>query len=246
MKKSLLSALILLMMISTALPALALGPLDANADLAFMSKYVWRGIVANPDAVLQPAASASFLGFGVGFWGNMDLTDIYESSGEFTEINWIATYNLPLPLFDLEFGLIYYDFPTFDINATSEIYVSASMGILLSPSLAIYYDFDEADGSYINAGVSHNVALGPEIDLELGGNLGFGDSGYNEHYFGLDSGGITDFLFTASVPLKLIPFFTVTPSVNYSTQLGDVKDSTDAVGGDKDAFFYGIMASFSF
>ncbi len=246
MKKSLLTAIVLLMMVSTALPALALGPLDANADLAFMSKYVWRGIVANPEAVLQPAASASFLGFGVGFWGNMDLTDIYNSSGEFTEIDWIATYSLPLPLFDLEMGLLYYDFPTSDIPATAEVFISASMGILLSPSLAIYYDFDEYDGTYINAGISHGIALGPEIDLDLAGNLGFGDSGYNEGYFGLDSGGMTDFLFAASVPLKLIPFFTVTPSLNYSTQLGDTKDSTDARELDSDAFFYGLTASFAF
>lgn len=247
MKKSLLSALILLMMISTALPALALGPLDANADLAFMSKYVWRGMVNNPEAVLQPGVSASFLGFGVGFWGNVDMTDIYNSSGEFTEVDWIASYSLPLPLFDLDFGFIYYDFPTSDAPATTEAYISASMGILLSPSLAIYYDFKEVDGTYVSAGISHGVALGPEIDLDLAGTLGFGDSGYNESYFGLDSGGMTDFLFTASVPFDVIPFFTVTPSVNYSTQLGDAKDATDAVeGGESDAFFYGIMASFAF
>ena len=246
MKKSLLSALVLLMLISTALPALALGPLDANADLTYMSKYVWRGMVANPEAVLQPGLSASFLGFGIGFWGNMDLTDIYDSSGEFTEIDWIASYSLPLPLFDLDFGFIYYDFPTSDAAATTEAYISASMGVLLSPSLAIYYDFKEVDGTYVNAAISHGVAMGPEIDLELGASLGFGDSGYNESYFGIDSGGMTDFLFTASVPFQLIPFFTVTPSVNYSTQMGDAKDSTDAYEGDSDAFFYGLSASFAF
>jgi len=246
MKKFLLTSLTLIMMVSAAMPALALGPLDANADLAFMSKYVWRGMVVNPEAVLQPGVSASFLGFGVGFWGNIDMTDIYNNSGEFTEIDWIANYGFSFPLISIDFGLIYYDFPNTESNATTEFYVTGSAGVLLSPTLSIYYDFDEVDGAYINAGISHGIAIGPELDLDLGASLGLGDSGYNNSYFGIDDGGMTDFLFTASVPFEAIPFFTITPSVNYSTQMGDVKDKTDSLDGDSDAFFYGITASFSF
>ncbi len=246
MKKILLTSLTLIMMVSAAMPALALGPLDANADLAFMSKYVWRGMVVNPEAVLQPGVSASFLGFGVGFWGNIDMTDIYNNSGEFTETDWIANYGFSFPLISIDFGLIYYDFPNTDSNATTEFYVTGSAGVLLSPTLSIYYDFDEVDGTYINAGISHGIALGPELDLDLGASLGLGDSGYNKSYFGIDDGGMTDFLFTASVPFEAIPFFTITPSVNYSTQMGDAKDKTDSLDGDSDAFFYGITASFSF
>ena len=90
MKKNLLTASILLLLINTSLPALAFGPLDIDAELPYVSQYVWRGIVANPDPVLQPSLSASILGFNVGFWGNVDLTDIYGKKGEFTEIDWIA------------------------------------------------------------------------------------------------------------------------------------------------------------
>lgn len=246
MKKFLLSSLTLLILISTALPVLALGPLDVDADLTFMSKYVWRGMVANPEAVLQPSISASILGIGFGFWGNMDLTDIYNNSGEFTEIDWIASYGIPLPFVDLDFGIIYYDFPQSDASSTAEAYISGSMGILLSPTLSIYYDFKDVDGTYIDAGISYPVALGPDLNLDLGASLGFGDSGYNESYFGMDSGGMTNFLLSASVPFESIPFFTITPSVNYSTQLGDAKDSTDEFDGDSDAFFYGLSATFSF
>ncbi len=246
MKKSLLSALILVMLISTALPALALGPLDANADLAFMSKYVWRGMIANPESVLQPALSASFLGFGVGFWGNMDMTDFYDSSGEFTEIDWMASYGFSLPLFSFETGFIYYDFPTSDAPATSEFYVTGSVSVLLSPSLSIYYDFQEVDGTYVNAAISHGIGMGPELELELGASLGYGDSSYNQSYFELDGSSMTDFLFTATVPFELIPFFTVTPGVYYSTHVGDVKDMTESHDSETDAFFYGLTASFAF
>lgn len=246
MNKILLTALTLVMMVSAALPALALGPLDVDADLTYMSKYVWRGMVANPEAVLQPSMSASIMGIGFGFWGNMDLTDITGRSGEFTEIDYVASYGIPLPFVDLDFGLIYYDFPNSEAASTAEAFISGSMGVLLSPTLSIYYDFQEVDGAYVSAGISHGAAMGPELKLELGATVGFGDSGYNESYYGLDSGGLTDFLVTASVPFDPIPFFTITPSVNYGTQMGDAKTSTDDADGDSDAFFYGISATFSF
>ncbi len=252
MKKILFSVLTLLIMISTALPALALGPVDVDADLTYMSKYVWRGMVANPEAVLQPSFSANILGIGFGFWGNMNLTDfsgfsdLSENGGKFTEIDYVASYGLPLPLVDLNFGLIYYDFPNSDVPSTAEAFISGSVGILLSPTLSIYYDFKENDGAYVNAGISYPVTLAPEVDLDLGASLGYGDNGYNKSYFGVESSGMTDFLLTASIPFNPIPFFTITPSVNYSTQIGDYKTATDDADGDSDAIFYGLSVSFSF
>lgn len=245
MKKLLLVALSLLM-ISTALPALALGPLDVDADLTFMSQYYWRGVVANPEAVLQPSASAGIMGIGLGFWGNMDMTDIGGKKGAFSEIDYIASYGLPLPMVDVDFGLIYYHFPDSDFPSTAEIYASGSMGILLSPTLSVYYDFKEADGSYIEGGISYPVALSPKLNLELGLSAGFGDSNFSNYYYGVKSTGLTNFLLTAAVPFDPIPFFTITPSVNFGSQMGDFKTATDAAQGDSDSFHFGLSASFSF
>ncbi len=252
MKKIILTALTLLLLISTTLPALALGPLDVDAELPFYSKYIWRGMEANADPVVQPSFFAGILGIGIGFWGNMDLTDINGKKGEFSEIDYVASYGLPLPLVDLNFGLIYYNFPNSDAPSTAEAFVKGSVGILLNPSLEIYYDFKEIDGSYINAGISYPVALTDDLDLELGANLGFGDGSYTKGYFGIDASGATNFLLSASVPFKPIPFFTVTPSASYSTLLGDAKDGTDlanqADGFDMatNAVIFGLSASFSF
>ncbi|MCP4292815.1 MAG: hypothetical protein GY780_13405 [bacterium] len=251
MKKILVTFLALVILSINSFSALALGPLDMEAELAVNSQYVWRGMVANDEAVLQPALSASFLGFGLGFWGNVDLSDVNGYSGEFNEVDWILTYGLPLPMVDLEFGLIYYDFPNTEATATAEAYVSGSMGILLSPSLEIYYDFKEVDGSYINAGISHGLELSEGLNLDLGANLGFGDSNYNTSYFGVDSSSASDFLLSASMPFHPIPFFTITPSVNYSMLMGDNKEAVDdsegnLYKGSSDAVFYGISASFSF
>ncbi len=247
MKKILLTVLTLLVLTTFALPALALGPLDIDADVTVMSQYVWRGLVINPEAVLQPSLSAGILGIGFGFWGNVDLTDIYENNGQFNEFDWVASYGLPLPLVDLNFGLIYYDYPNTETNSTAEAFVTGSVGVLLSPTLEIYYDFKNIDGTYVNASISYPVALGETVNLDLGAALGFGSGAYTKGYFGTNSqSGTTDFNLSASVPFKPIPFFTITPSATYSTLMSNAKDFTAENGGDTDAMFYGISVSFSF
>ncbi len=246
MKKLLLNLLTLAIILAAALPALALGPLDIEAELPIISQYVWRGMVLTPEPVLQPSLSASILGFGFGFWGNMDLTDVNGYDAKFNEINWVASYGFSFPLVSLGAGLIYYDYPNTDINATAEVYFTGSVSVLLSPTLEYYYDFKEVDGGYVNLGISHPVELSESLDLELGASLGYGSNGYNKHYFILDTATATDFLLTAGVPIKPIPFFTLTPSVSYSTLLGDPKTNMGDFGGDTDAFFYGFSALFSF
>ena len=246
MKKILLTLITLLILTTMSIPALALGPLDIDADLTVMSQYVWRGMVINSEAVLQPSASANILGIGFGFWGNMDLSDVNGYSGEFNELDYFATYSLPLPLMDLDFGLIYYDFPNTEAAATTEFYASGSVHVLLSPTLAVYYDFDEIDGSYVNASISHGVGLGETMNMDLGAALGFGDSSYNKGYFGVDSSNATDLNLSASIPFQPIPFLTITPKVHYSTLMGDPKTAVSDAEGDTDAFYYGLSATFSF
>lgn len=248
MKKTLLALLALLTLLTLALPALAFGPLDINAELPFLSQYVWRGQVVNSEAVLQPNFFTGIMGFGVGFWGNMDLTDVYGNQGQFSEQDFTINYGLPLPLplLDIDFGLIYYDFPNTDTSSTAEIYVTGSASVLLHPTLEIYYDFKEIDGTYVNASISHPVALSPTLDLDLGASLGYGTADYTKGYFGVDTAGMNNFLLDASVPLHPIPFFTVTPSLAYSTLLGDAKDAVDNHHGDTDAVYFGLSVSFVF
>ena len=56
----------------------------------------------------------------------------------------------------------------------------------------------------------------------------------------------TDFAFSAAVPFNLIHYFTITPSVTYTTLLSDVKDIADAAGVESDAVVWGLSAMFSF
>jgi hypothetical protein len=248
-----------------ATSALALGPLDAEAELAVYSKYVWRGIVTVDDYVLQPSVGLGIAGFHAGFWGNVDMTDINSGEGfdtewKFTEIDWTLGWGMSLPLVDLGLGFIYYTFPQADGVDTTELYLSGQVNVLLNPSLVIYQDLDLVKGGYWDFNVSHGFALGATNSLEVGAGLGLGSKSYMDGYFG--SGGVfipenelgtsmADFRISAAVPFNPVPMFTVTPSVTYTSLLGDAKDAVDGSDGmlwygKSDAFFWGLSAGFSF
>ncbi len=258
MKKLMMMALTGLVLVSLATPVLALGPLDVGAGLAVNGKYVWRGMVATPDPVLQPEVSVNVMGFSAGFWGNMDTNDVNDTEWEFNEVDWTLGYELGLPKLSFGAGFINYTFPGSDAPSTTEFYFGASASVLLSPALTVYQDIDEHKGAYWEASIGHTVALNPGTDLELGAGVGLGSKGYIEGYFGgtpavlptlpdvpVDAS-MTDYYISAGVPFHPIPFFTVTPSVTYSALSGDVKDIVDGFDVDSDAFYWGLSATFSF
>ena len=259
--KQLKTIMLGLALISIAAPALALGPLDVSAELALNSKYVGRGRIATPDAVLQPEIAASVAGFGFGVWGNMDLTDVNGYKTDFNEIDYTLSYGLSLPLVSFGAGFIYYSYPKGSSLETKELYITASASVLLSPSLTIYQDLDKYKGAYWEASVSHGVPLSPMANLDFSAGLGLGSKGYLMGYYGVlpdpeAIGGVSDFTgasmsdfhISVGLPYKAIPFFTITPSVTYSTLMGDAKTAAEGAdgSGDADAVFYGISASFSF
>ncbi len=260
--KTFLIILTLTAMLACAGSAFALGPVGASARVSLFSKYVWRGLVVTDDPVLQPEIAADFLGFGASIWGNMDLTDYHRTSedpsglkGQMNEVDYNLHYGISLPLLKLEAGLIFYDFPNTNESATTEIYLSAAAGVLFSPSVSLYYDMDEIDGGYIQLGASHDVAMSPGSNLNLAASLGYGSKDYVQGYFGplpVDKAlttlgaGPTNFQLSAALPYHLLPMVTVTPSVTYSTLLGDASDAADLAGNDKNAFFFGVTAGLSF
>ncbi len=267
MKKLVTTALASLLLVALATPVLAMGPLDADASLALQSKYVWRGMVQSPDMVLQPEVNVGVMGFTAGFWGNMDTSNVNGQESEFNEMDWTLGYEMNLPFLNFGTGLIHYRFPnSLDMvdgtPSTTELYLHASANVILSPSLTFYQDLDEIKGGYWEASISHGAPLSPAANLDLKAGLGLGSKGYIEGYFGHASilpsvpevpgnATMTDAYLTASVPYSLALFFTVTPSVTYTTLMSDVKDIVDAAGdgayhGDSDAFYFSLTGTFKF
>jgi len=263
MKKLLLIALTSLLTVGAAAPALALGPLDVDAELPLYSKYVWRGMTNTDDYVLQPSLLIGIFGFQLGVWTNMDLTDINDDEGEFKEIDYTLGYKLGLAIIELGAGFIHYQYPEIPRDDTTEFYISGKVNILLSPSLVIYQDIDHYKGGYWAASVGHGFGLGESAKIDVTAGLGLGSKNYIEGYFPVDPGlpwdpefstgtSATDYYIDAKLPFHPIPFLTIAPSVTWTALLGDAKDSVAAVpddlvyAGRTSAFYWGLSAKFSF
>ncbi len=226
------------------------GPaLGVTADL--FSKYVWRGQNVVDDWVLQPGVSAGYKGFTGSIWGNVDLTGELVDDWEVSEVDYAVDYSNVFPgqeTFAYSVGAIYYDFPNTGWNATSEVYGGLSADVPFSPAVKWFYDFDEADGSYIQFSIGHTIekiASWTEKDycgLSLGASVGYATDNYNDFYFGVDDGAINDLTFSVGVPF-CFGSLTIKPSIGYSVMIdGDIREATDK----SDNLWCGVGAAYSF
>jgi len=219
------------------------------ADL--FSKYIWRGQNVVDDWVLQPSASAGYKGFTGSIWGNVDWTGELVDEWELSEVDYAIDYSNSFPgqeTFGYSLGAIYYAFPNTGWNATSEVYAGLTADAPLSPAVKWFYDFDEADGSYIQFSVGHTIEKivswteREYCGLMLGASLGYATDNYNESYFGVDDEAINDLTVTAGVPF-CFGSLTIKPSVGYSVMIDDdIREATDK----SDNFWGGVGASYSF
>lgn len=242
-----------LALIALAIPVFAEETTQASSvttklDLAYVSKYVWRGIVANPDPAFQPSLTLTHKsGVSFNWWGSMDTTKINGQQGNFTEIDYTLNYAWTSGKKCLNAGVIDYSFPNTNFATTSEAYGSVCFGGAFSPTLSVNYDFDEADGYYASLSGGYTCAMpwkkGMPTTMNLSARLSYASADYNEFYFGVDDAAFTDLLLSASMPLTTYKSISITPSISYSTILD--KSLRDAVSK-PDNFIAGVTASLAF
>ncbi len=228
--------------------------IDFEITADYFDKYIWRGQNLSDDPVFQTGISASYKGLTAAIWSSMDLTNINGNSGDFSEIDCSLDYSSAIPGMEgigYSVGVIYYDFPGTTVKDTTEIYLGLNFDLPLSPSITVYHDVDEAEGSYVSLAVGHSIEkiaeLGPDlpVGMEISASLGWGSGSYNKYYWGTDQSKLNDMAFSVSFPLE-IAGWTVAPSLNYVTLLSDDIRDTDTYGTDSDFFFAGISLSKSF
>jgi hypothetical protein len=194
-----------------------------SADI--LSKYVWRGQNLVDDWVLQPGASVGYKDLTASFWGNLDLTDENGYKGQFSEVDLTLDYSGQVPVTDIlsySVGVIYYDFPASGGADTWEIYWGLGLDVPASPSVTVYHDVDEVNGTYLSLGVGHSIKNLTELGLgiDLGASIGWGSASYNKSYWGPDKSELNDLVLSAAFPFE-VAGFAVTPSVNYITLIRD-------------------------
>jgi hypothetical protein len=235
----------------------------ASSDVAFLSKYVWRGYAfSNDSIVIQPSVTVGYKEFGFNLWGNLDVdlddgNPTTENSSEFNETDMTFSYETSYEKWSFGVGYIYYGLDS--VLDTQELYLSIGYDTFLSPSLTIYRDMDTIPGWYWNLSVGHSLPLGEKYTLDLSGSIGYYSSDdIAELDDNLAPTGDTysdfhDALLSASITFPISKYMSITPAISYSLPLSDSADNiitSNSMGlfgeNDSDFFYGGITFSIAF
>jgi uncharacterized protein (TIGR02001 family) len=202
--------------------SLAAHAADTTVGMDVASAYVFRGNTLNDGPVLQPAFSVgnfklndSFtLPLTLGVWANMDIGTYHHTldKGQFSEVDFTASYALPKVIDKLGWSAGYCDY-VYPGGAASdrEANLGFTYDTFLSPSLAFNYGLDGAvrENTYIEGGLKHAFKLDP-VTLTLGGTLGYQIVSESE------ASGFGPLVLTASASYSIL-----TASVSYVAEVGD-------------------------
>jgi hypothetical protein len=205
---------------------------SGNASVDVMSSYMWRGFEIHEDVAVQPSVGINYGGFGANLWADYDT-----EAKEAIETDLTLNYSFSVERFSLDAGYIFYALE--GAEDTQEVYLSVGYDMLLSPAVAVYYDFDEGDGFYLDASIGHSFALPKDLSLDLGALVSYnGDSEYSiGDYSDFHHGEVS-----ASLSIPLNDAISIAPMLAYSFALSDESEAAIeslSAGGDESDFFYG-------
>jgi len=237
----------------------------ANATIGadLNSAYVWRGVTLNEDSVIQPTldvvnSASAESSWGINVWGNWDIGDnngAFVDDEQFSEVDLTVFYNLPVEQVDLTIGNITYLFPnqtseTVPFRAvleTREVYLSLEKSMdseavqgTFTGAFNFYYDWDEIDDYYGNAGITYSHPATDQLSVDLGALIGFSGSDFARAYGGTSSG---FFNWNTSLALN----YTVNNSVEVGGFIAYTDTADSSVLPDQETDVYGgINAYYTF
>ncbi|MDD5130418.1 MAG: hypothetical protein PHS66_05160 [Candidatus Omnitrophica bacterium] len=229
--------------------------IEVSGDVAFNSLYMWRGIMLDGDAVVQPgfyvrSPESKFGRIKVGIWLNHDLQN--KDSLRSSETDYLFDYTYSFPSIALSTGFTYYDFPDAAPSDgaprgfSREVYGGITFTkLLLSPAIYYYYDFGKkedggGEGSYTVLNLSHSI---PFVMRKLNMSLDFsGHVGYNNKQYYRGKGG--DAALGAGVTIPLLKNLNCKPNINYSVPWGNISDKNN--GNQKNRLYGGVYMNYVF
>jgi hypothetical protein len=245
---------------------------DLSASV--LNRYVWRGYeLSRHSAVVQPSLTVGYKGFTANLWGNLDTKPYSAGTTDYTstwnETDLTLSYTKSLGLFTLGAGYIYYGLASpnkdaADPDDSQEIFATVSLNTLLAPTLTVYKEIAHYRNWYALLGVSHVFELGKVTSLKLAASAGYLLSTDADKYAKYDGNaaattekydGFHEGTVSASLPIKVTDYVTVTPMLSYVFPLtGAAKDEMKGRGmegtlpAERDSAFLvgGITASFTF
>tara|TARA_A100001015_G_scaffold320382_1_gene446550 strand:- start:1863 stop:2699 length:837 start_codon:yes stop_codon:yes gene_type:complete len=236
---------------------------EATLEVALASSYVWRGQVLNNDAVIQPQITLAQYGFSLNMWMNYDIGSNRNGvQRDVSEFDFSIAYSLPMDInqMAIDVGLVNYNFPangTYNTDgltegnkSTTEAYLSAtflSFKDLFIPSVTLFGDFEEVEGTYVLFDVFVPYELSEYVGLAAGVTAGYGNTKYNDVYWTADGTGdfegeFSDYSLYATASYEVSDRLTAGVTLNYSMLNGDsFKNGAKAAGYEADDKVWGSL-----
>ena len=241
------SLMLILMFIMASVSALTVNAEISNsgsASVDVMSNYVWRGIKLSNSGVVQPSVGITYGGFGANLWANYDT-----GINEHNETDLTLNYAYSINKLGLDTGYIFYALE--GIEDTEEVYLAVSYDAVLSPSITVFYDYDEGEGFFVVASIGHSFELPQKLSFDLGAsasynadNLVMGPDVAGKEFSDFYNGDIS-----ASLTVPVTNALSMATSIAYSFPLSDDAEyAIEAMSDDaeSDILYSGINVSLSF
>jgi len=207
-----------------------------------VSKYLFRGLdLSENRGVIQGGVDLSYKGFTLSYWSNYQtVSGPTLEAGETTETDIILNYSFtPVDLLTLNVGNLYYTMD--NAEDTNEVYLKATLNTLLSPTFAVYYDWDIATktGLFYTLSIAHTFPVAEKLGVTLGALAGYNmeNPSASEDYNNLHN-----YELTASADYAVTDSIKISPSYLYSNAF----NSTARDAGVKDQSVVAIKATYSF
>ncbi|MFA7535645.1 MAG: hypothetical protein WCY68_06125 [Desulfuromonadales bacterium] len=231
--KKLKIALVAGLMMACTSPALGL-EVSGDVYVSVFSDYIWRGfdLTGEDNFVIQPGADVSVGSFTVSWWGNFS-----ENTGEMNEVDLTLDYRLDInDRIAVSFGNILYDID--GATDTHEIYAGLGVNALLSPSLFLYYDYDEFDGNiFAVLSIGHSFDVTDSLGLNFGAAASYlNDDDIKERWF-------HNAELSAGVDFAATDQITISARALYSTPLSDAAEDFAEID---DEFTAGLTVALAF
>jgi hypothetical protein len=204
---------------------------SASVGFDVWSEYIFRGVdLSGNDVMFNPYASFSWKGFTAYYWGAFNDADPgrwYEETDLGIEYG-MDVLDGKLTLAGGALWYLYLD--GVSGRDTVELYGKATVNVLLSPYVSLYYDIDEFHGGYLSFGVSHSFDLtetlglgeGMALSIDPSAQLSF-DLGYNSRNT-QSNFDLNDLLLGVKVPFQITEMISVHAGVQLSIALSALSD----------------------
>jgi hypothetical protein len=228
----------------------------AAVDVGVFSQYIWRGLeMSHNSVVIEPSVTLGYEGFSFNVWGNMDTdrktrgSDFSEA--KYTETDYTLSYSKTLGMVKLTGGYIYYALDS--MQDSQELFASATLNTLLSPTLTIYREIAHAPAWYLNFGLSHSLPVVDKITFDLAASAGYyysDDDDFSEvnnpenRYRTFHNG-----LLSAGFTIPFGEYFSVKPMIAYSFPLSSTADDyikATSIGDSSNFLYGGVTFSMAF